>query len=77
MDPEGDTRREHVFTSGRLRSGRATESRLPGTNTRRHRAVTPVPDLFIVFNYNADRINSDWVRNSHALITSLQYVFRF
>ena len=58
MDPEGDTRREHVFTSGGLL----------GTNTRRHRAVTLVSDLFIVFNYKTEKFTGENADKGNALL---------
>lgn len=54
-----------------------TESRLLGTNTRLHWAITPFSDLFLVYNYNWLEEGGDLAPESYEGVLKVQYTLRF
>lgn len=54
-----------------------TDSRLLGTNTRLHWAITPTSDLFFVYNYTWDEKDGNLEPGSYEGVLKVQYTLRF
>jgi hypothetical protein len=52
-------------------------SRSFGTNTRLRWTVSPVADLFVIYNHNIRDITDRWQLDSNQLLIKFQYAFRY
>lgn len=54
-----------------------TDSQSAGTNTRLRWTLTPVADLFVIYNHNIRDIDDRWRLDSNQLLVKFQYAFRY